>query len=62
MARRLRCVFGRHDWMKFETSDGEKAGKCRRCGKLDWHRFDPPSMSSKWRAGGGPGGAGAGTL
>jgi hypothetical protein len=55
MARGLRCLLGRHDWTKFESAGGEKGAKCERCGKVDWHHFDPPHMDSKWRAG-GPGG------
>ena len=51
VAKHWRCVIGRHDWRKFETSEGEKGAECSRCGKRDWHHGEPPHMSSKWRMG-----------
>jgi hypothetical protein len=39
MAKRAHCWFGRHAWVKRESSDGDVYGECTHCGKRDWGRF-----------------------
>jgi hypothetical protein len=44
MARKWRCLIGRHDWHEVKTPDGHKYAECTRCGMRDWQRLNP----TKW--------------
>lgn len=39
MAKRVHCWFGRHKWVKRESTAGDVYGECTHCGKQDWGRF-----------------------
>jgi hypothetical protein len=39
MAKRPYCWFGRHAWVKRESTEGDVYGECTHCGKQDWGRF-----------------------
>jgi hypothetical protein len=58
MTKGLRCLLGHHTWTKFESADGETGGRCSRCGKVDWHHFDPPTKDINIWPPGSPGASG----
>jgi hypothetical protein len=39
MAKRVHCWFGRHAWVKRESSEGDVYGECTHCGRRDWGHF-----------------------
>jgi hypothetical protein len=41
MAKKPHCRFGRHTWVKRETTRGDVYGECTRCGERDWGLYDP---------------------
>ena len=59
MAKRLRCHFGRHRWVK-HSDEGQPYAVCKDCKKRDWHRYPPPGFEKGrrffWAMGGGGGG------